>query len=277
MADFLARLPNILGAADLTALSSAIVQSHKQEKPVMMAMGAHVIKVGLNPVVVDMMRRGILTAIAMNGAGIIHDVEVAMAGKTSEDVRKGLEEGDFGVTQDSADFLNQCVARAAEDGQGLGAAVGRGIAESGLPYVDESILAAAYRLGIPATVHVAMGTDVLHVHPEFNPGAVGEASHLDFRRFAAVVSDLEGGVYLNVGSAVVLPEVFLKALTLVRNMGYKVKAFTTANLDFIRHYRPAVNVVSRPTSLGGRGYNLVGHHEILLPLLAAAVIEALGS
>jgi hypothetical protein len=276
-ADFLASLPNILGADDLRGLAGAIVASHRAERPVMMAMGAHVIKVGLNPIVADLIERGILSAVALNGAGIIHDVEVAMIGRTSEDVQKGLEGGAFGMTKDSADFLNQSIAQAAATGEGLGAAVGRHIVETDLPYVGDSILGVAYRRGIPATVHVAMGTDVLHVHPEFDPTVVGAASHRDFRLFASVVSDLEGGVYLNVGSAVILPEVFLKALTLVRNMGAEVKSFTTANLDFIRHYRPMANVVTRPTSLGGTGYSLVGHHEIMFPLLAASIIEALGS
>jgi hypothetical protein len=277
LAGFLGRLPNILGAADFKAVLEAIVRSHHAGKDVVAAMGAHVIKVGLNPIVVDLMDRGIVTAVALNGAGIIHDVEVALAGKTSEDVQAGLEKGDFGMTKDSADFLNQSIAEGTEAGLGLGAAVGRGIVMKGLPYGRESILAAAYRLDLPATVHVAMGTDVLHVHPEFDPCAVGTASHQDFRRFARVVSQLEGGTYLNVGSAVILPEVFLKALTLVRNMGYEVKSFTTVNMDFIRHYRPTTNVVTRPTSLGGKGYSLVGHHEIMFPLLAAAVIEQLDS
>ena len=276
-ADFLASLPNILGAHDLRGIAGAIVASHRAKRPVMMAMGAHVIKVGLNPIVADLIERGILSAVALNGAGIIHDVEVAMIGRTSEDVQKGLEDGAFGMTKDSADFLNQSIARAAATGEGLGAAVGRHIAETDLPYAGESILGVAYHHGIPATVHVAMGTDVLHVHPEFDPTVVGAASHRDFRLFASVVSDLEGGVYLNVGSAVILPEVFLKALTLVRNMGAEVKSFTTANLDFIRHYRPMTNVVTRPTILGGKGYRLVGHHEIMLPLLAASIIESLGS
>ena len=277
LSDFLARLPDILAGADFKALSEAVVSAHKAGKPVVMGMGAHVIKVGLSPIVVDMMKRGILTAIALNGAGIIHDVEVAMVGRTSEDVQEGLEEGEFGMTKETADFLNQSIARAANTGTGLGVAVGAGIVDGDLPYAQDSIMAAAYRLGIPATVHVAIGTDVLHVHPRFDPGAVGEASYRDFRLLASVISDLEGGVYFNVGSAVILPEVFLKALTLVRNMGRKVKSFTTANLDFIRHYRPMTNVVTRPTSPGGRGYSLVGHHEIMLPLLAAAVIEKLGS
>ncbi|NVM56752.1 MAG: hypothetical protein HWN51_01340, partial [Desulfobacterales bacterium] len=227
-------------------------------------------------VVVDMMERGVFTAIAMNGAGIIHDVELAMIGKTSEDVLEGLEHGAFGMAKDSADFLNRAITKAGKEGLGLGEAVGRAIIEENLPFGKESILATALRLQIPATVHVAIGTDILHIHHGFDPEAAGKASHLDFRLFASVVATLEDGVYMNVGSAVILPEVFLKALTLVRNMGYKVDRFTAVNMDFIQHYRATTNVVNRPTSKGGKGYTLIGHHEIMFPLLAAAVIERIG-
>ncbi len=273
--DFIDRLPDILGANDLKAVVSAIATSRKTDKRVVMAMGAHVIKVGLNPVVIDMMERGIITAIALNGAGIIHDLELAMVGRTSEEVLEGLEQGAFGMARDSADFLNQTISGTEKEGLGLGAAVGRAIIKKQLPFAGESIFAAAYRLNVPATVHVAIGTDIIHIHPEFEPGAVGRASHLDFRLFASVIAGLEEGVYLNVGSAVILPEVFLKALTLVRNMGHKVEKFTTVNMDFIRHYRPTTNVITRPVSMGGKGYTLLGHHEIMFPLLAAAVIEKL--
>lgn len=272
---FLESLPNILAGADFKAVVAAIVKAGNEDKPVVMAMGAHVIKVGLNPVLIDLMKRGIITAIALNGAGIIHDLELAMVGRTSEDVQEGLEKGAFGMAKESADFLNHAIGKAREEEQGLGRAVGEAILQQGLPFADESLLAAAAELDIPATVHVAVGTDIIHIHPGFDPAAAGKASHLDFRLFASVVAALEGGVYLNVGSAVVLPEVFLKALTLVRNLGHKVDRFTTVNMDFIRHYRPMTNVVCRPTSKGGSGYSLVGHHEIMLPLLAAAVIEKL--
>lgn len=271
--DFLERLPNILGAKDFKAVVSAIVKAHKASKHVVMAMGAHVIKVGLNPVVVDMMERGVITAIAMNGAGIIHDLELALIGRTSEDVLEGLEQGAFGMAEESADFLNRAIAQAGKEGSGLGQAVGRAIIKENLPFVKDSILATAARLEIPATVHVAIGTDIIHIHPGFDPEAAGKASYDDFRLFASVVAALEDGVYMNIGSAVIMPEVFLKALTLVRNLGHKVKRFTTVNMDFIRHYRPMTNVVHRPTASGGQGYALIGHHEMMFPLLAAAVIE----
>lgn len=271
--DFLLRLPNILAARDFRDVVSAVAKAHSAGKHVVMAMGAHVIKVGLNPLVTDMLERGIITAIAMNGAGIIHDLELAMVGRTSEEVLEGLEQGAFGMAKESVDFLNRAISKADKDGLGLGQAVGRAITQERLPFAKESILATAARLEIPATVHVAIGTDIIHIHPGFDPGAAGKASHLDFRLFASVVAALENGVYLNIGSAVILPEVFLKALTLVRNMGHKVERFTAVNMDFIRHYRPMTNVVSRPTSRGGKGYSLIGHHEIMFPLLAAAVIE----
>jgi hypothetical protein len=274
--DFLDRIPNILAAKDLRAVVSAIANAHKENKPVVLAMGAHVIKVGLNPVVIDLMGRGIITAVAMNGAGIIHDLELAMIGRTSEEVLEGLEHGTFGMAQETADFLNHAIAEAAAKDLGLGRAVGRAILSKSLPFANDSIFATAVELDIPITVHVAVGTDIIHIHPGFDPEAAGKASHLDFRTFSSVIAGLEGGVYLNVGSAVILPEVFLKALTLVRNTGHKVERFTAVNMDFIRHYRSTTNVVQRPTSMGGAGYTLIGHHEIMLPLLAAAVIEALG-
>jgi len=271
--DFLQRLPKILAAKDFKAVVSAIEKAHKKDKHVVTAMGAHVMKVGLNPIVVDMMERGVITAIAVNGAGIIHDLELALIGRTSEDVLEGLEHGAFGMAKESADFLNRASAKAAKEGLGLGRAVGRAIIAEKLPFLKDSILATAARLEIPATVHVAMGTDIIHIHPGFNAEAVGKASYDDFRLFASVVAALEDGVYMNIGSAVIMPEVFLKALTLVRNLGHDVKRFTTVNMDFIQHYRPMTNVVHRPTASGGQGYALIGHHEIMFPLLAAAVIE----
>jgi hypothetical protein len=271
--DFLEQLPNILAAKDFKSVVSAIAAAHKGGKNVVAAMGAHVIKAGLNPIVIDMMERGIITAVAMNGAGIVHDLELAMIGRTSEEVLEGLEHGAFGMAQETADFLNGAMSKAGMENLGLGQAVGQAIIEADLPFGKESIFAAAVRLDIPATVHVAIGTDIIHIHPGFDPGAAGKATHLDFRIFSSVVAELEGGVYMNVGSAVILPEVFLKALTLVRNMGHKVERFTAVNMDFIRHYRSTTNVVERPTSMGGAGYTIVGHHEIMFPLLAAAVIE----
>ena len=275
--DFLDRLPAILAGADLRGLIAAVADAHLGERSVILAMGAHVIKVGLSPVIIDLMERGIITAVALNGAGIIHDYELALTGTTSEDVAGGLSDGRFGVTRETGEGLAAAIRLAGAEEIGLGRAVGRSIREAGPTWEQASILAAGDRLGIPVTVHVAIGTDVIHLHPDFPPGLAGAASHLDFRIFASAVATLTDGVYLNVGSAVILPEVFLKALTLVRNRGHRVERFTAANLDFIRHYRPLTNVVARPTAAGGRGYNLVGHHEILIPLLAAGVIERIAS
>jgi hypothetical protein len=269
---FLERLPPVLAAADLRDAIAAIAAAHRLGRPVVFGMGAHVIKTGLSPIVIDLMARGILTGVAMNGAGIVHDLEVALAGRTSEEVGAGLEDGRFGMAEETGGFL----ARAVAVGEGgLGRRVGRAIADAGLPFADRSILAAGRRLGVPVTVHVAVGTDIIHMHPGFDAARTGEASHLDFRILAAQVAKLEGGVYVNAGSAVILPEVFLKALNVARNLGHVVNAFTTVNLDFIRHYRPMTNVVCRPTARGGRGISLVGHHEIMVPLIAAGVIEAL--
>jgi hypothetical protein len=214
--------------------------------------------------------------VAMNGAGIIHDVELAMVGQTSEDVAAALEDGSFGMARETCALLAEALDAGPDNDTGLGAAVGRIILDKRLPLADQSILAAGARLGIPVTVHVAIGTDIIHMHPGFDARQTGAASHRDFRLFASVVSTLEKGVYLNVGSAVILPEIFLKATTLVRNLGHPLKNFTTVNLDFVKHYRPLTNVINRPTAKGGQGINLVGHHEILLPLIAAGVIEEIG-
>jgi hypothetical protein len=275
--EFVERLPAILGAADLKEVVRRISEARKQDKTVLLGMGAHAIKVGLSPVIIDLMQRRILTGVAFNGAGIIHDTEIALAGKTSEEVGPALADGSFGMSHETAEFLNVTVARAAESNEGLGAAVGRALLEKDVPHVKFSILAAGARLGIPVTVHVALGTDTIHIHPSFDAAATGQASHLDFRIFAGEVATLKGGVYLNLGSAVLMPEVFLKALTLVRNLGHDAHEFTTINMDFMRHYRPRVNVVQRPTEQSGKGFELIGHHEIMLPLLAAAIIESMDS
>lgn len=275
LSQFLDRLPRILAGRDLRRTIGAIASAYRDERTVVMGMGGHVIKVGLNPLVVDLMRRGILSAVAMNGAGIIHDLEVALAGKTSEDVAAALADGAFGMARETAAHINAAIGDAGLNALGLGEAVGRRIDEQRMPFADQSILAAGIRFGVPVTVHVAMGTDIVHMHPEFDPAAAGAASHRDFRTFASVVATLERGVYLNVGSAVVLPEVFLKAVTLARNLGHPLAGLTTVNMDFIRHYRPMTNVVQRPTLRDGQGINLVGHHEIMLPLIAAGVIETL--
>jgi hypothetical protein len=268
------KLPDILAARQLRALVDRVTKAAKEHKTIILGMGAHTIKIGLSPIILDLMERGILSGIAMNGAGIIHDLEIAMIGATSEDVASGLSEGKFGMAHETGEFLNNAIKKGAREGHGLGYSVGKHILEASLPFTQYSVVAGAARLNIPITVHVAIGTDILHIHPEVDGAAIGETSHRDFRIFSALVSRLEGGVYINLGSAVILPEVFLKALTLVRNMGIQVKDFTTVDMDFIRHYRPVTNVVERPTLDGGYGISLIGHNEIMFPLLAAAVIEA---
>ena len=274
--DFMARLPDILAGRQLKNVIAAIVAAYRAGRTIMFGMGAHVIKVGLNPIVIDLMERGVITSVAMNGAGIIHDVELAMVGQTSEDVAAALGDGSFGMAGETCALLAEALDAGQNNDAGLGAAVGRTILDQGLPLANLSILAAGARLGIPVTVHVAIGTDIIHMHPGFDARQAGAASHRDFRLFASVVSTLEKGVYLNVGSAVILPEIFLKATTLVRNLGHPLNDFTTVNLDFIKHYRPLINMINRPTAKGGQGINLVGHHEILLPLIAAGVIEEIG-
>ena len=275
-AAFLDGLPRILAGGTLRALRDEILRARARRRPVIWGLGAHVIKVGLSPVVIDLMERRLVTAIALNGAGIVHDFELAVAGRTSEDVEEGLASGAFGMARETGEEVNRAIVAGDGDGLGLGAAVGRYLAtrRPRARHADLSLLAAAWRLGLPATVHVAIGTDIVHVHPACDPGALGRATHLDFRTFAGEVARLGGGgVYLNVGSAVVLPEVFLKAVTLARNLGHRLSDFATGNLDFLQSYRPGVNVVERPVRGSGRGYRLTGHHEILVPLLAAALVE----
>ncbi len=270
---FLERLPAILAGDDLNGVIHAIAKAKADNRQIFLAMGAHVIKVGLNPILIDLMERGLINMLSLNGAGIIHDLEVAMNGKTSEDVAASMGDGGFGMAEETSVFLGRAIKAAAKENKGLGRAVGDLINQEKMPFRDQSIIATGARLDIPVTVHVAMGTDIIHMHPDFDPAACGAASHLDFRIFSAMVARLEQGVFINAGSAVILPEVFLKALTLVRNLGHTPDNFTTVNLDFIRHYRPMTNVVNRPTLKGGKGYSIVGHHEILIPLIAAGVIE----
>ncbi|MBI3609155.1 MAG: hypothetical protein HY204_00425 [Nitrospirae bacterium] len=270
---FIDSLPAILAAKDFKAVIQAVVTAHKRKRPVIVGMGAHLTKVGLNPILIHLMERGVISALAVNGAVIIHDFELAMAGKTSEDVDEQLGSGAFGMAEETGRCLNEAIIKGVGQGMGIGESVGRWIHESKAPHKRHSLMATGYRLGIPVTVHVAIGTDIIHMHPSVSGAALGEGSLLDFRRLAAVVARLEGGVYLNIGSAVILPEVFLKALTLVRNLGHTVDRFTTVNMDFIQQYRPLTNVVRRPTQNGGRGYSLTGHHEIMVPLLAAGIIE----
>jgi hypothetical protein len=276
---FYRALPDILAVKTLRAVAGAIAQAHRKRRPVVVGIGAHVIKVGLAPILVNWMEQGLITAVAMNGAGIIHDFELALMGHTSEEVDAEIDEGRFGMAEETGSILNEAIALGHHSGQGLGEAVGTYInrAKGQFPNRTTSILATGARLGIPVTVHVAVGTDIIHMHPAADGAAIGATSLLDFRRLAAVVAGMEGGVYVNIGSAVVLPEVFLKTVSLGRNLGHPLSKITTVNMDFLAHYRPLTNVVRRPTQKGGKGYSLIGHHEIMLPLLVAAVMEELGS
>jgi deoxyhypusine synthase len=271
---FLEGLPSILAAADLRAVIEATARARARRRTLLWGFGAHLIKVGLAPVMVDLMERGFVSGLLMNGAGCVHDLELAMMGRTSEDVGPALDDGSFGMARETTERLNAAIADGHRDGLGMGAAIAREIREGRYPHRDRSVLATASRLGIPATVHAAIGTDIHHMHAGADGAALGATSYRDFETLASLVATLEDGVLFNIGSAVILPEVFLKALSLARNLGYRVRRFTTVNLDFLRQYRPSVNVVERPTRLGGRGISLVGHHEIMLPLIAAGVIEA---
>lgn len=273
--EFLRSLPDILAAESFREAVSAVACAVREGKVTALGMGGHPIKVGLAPILIDLMKRGVIRALAMNGSGIVHDFEMAFAGRTSEDVDASIDDGAFGMAEETGRILNEAITEGSRAGLGIGEAVGQRIVQDRLPHADMSLLAAGVRLGVPVTVHVAVGTDILHVHPQANGAAIGEASFIDFRTFASVVSRLEGGVYINLGSAVILPEVFLKALTLARSQGHRVDRFVTVNMDFIQHYRPLNNVVRRPTQKAGRGIALTGHHEILFPLFAAAVIEEL--
>ena len=273
-AQFVDGLPNILFGQDFRAVVEAVSAARRGRRPVILGLGAHVIKCGLSPVLIGLMERGIITCIAMNGAGSIHDVEIALTGQTSEDVAAGLRDGAFGMARETGELIQQAIADAGED-VGLGLAIGRRLLRVPTPNTHLSLLATAARLQIPATVHVAIGTDIVHMRAGARGAEIGQASFTDFRLFTAVVKDLRGGVYLNAGSAVILPEVFLKAFTIAQNLGARLGDFTTVDLDMISHYRPTVNVVRRPAAVGGRGFSLNGRHEILVPLLACAVLEKL--
>jgi hypothetical protein len=275
LSDFLDSLPQVLAADHLRAVVQAVVQARRAERPVIMAMGAHVIKVGMSPLIIDAMERGIITGVAFNGAGMIHDVEMALAGHTSEDVAESLTDGSFGTARQTGEFISNAVAE--ELSPGLGESVGKALTQAAPPCLDLSVLAAGARLEMPVTIHVSLGADIIHMHPSFDASATGKASHYDFRLLAGQVAELKGGVYFNVGSAVVLPEVFLKALSAARNLGNTVKDFTTVNLDMLPHYRPVTNVVNRPVLPGGQGFNIIGHHEINLPLIFALIREGLES
>ena len=270
---FVDSLPRMLAAADFKAIVGAIADARRQGAGVVWGLGAHVIKTGLGAIIIDLMERGFVSAIATNGASIIHDFEIALVGATSEDVDEALGPGRFGMADETGRLLNGAINDGVGAGLGIGQAVTAFLAAKQPQFAKHSILAAAGRLNIPVTVHVAMGTDIIHMHPAASGAALGEGSLRDFRYFVSNVARLERGVYLNCGSAVVLPEVFLKALALARNRGFALAELTTVNLDFIRSYRPQTNVVARPTAGTGHGYSLVGHHELMIPLLAAALVE----
>ncbi len=270
---FINSLPDILSARNFKEIVDAVVLANKKNKTIALAMGAHPIKVGLNPIIIDLMKRGIITHVAMNGACIVHDFELAYVGRTSEDVDHELVTGTFGMAEETGRMLNEAIKEGANNGLGIGRAVGDLLIKRNFRYNNNSILAAAVRCNVPVTVHVAIGTDIIHMHPSADGAAIGAGTMRDFRTFVSMAAGLEKGVYINLGSAVLMPEIFLKAVSVVRNLGYRLKDFTTVNMDFIQHYRPNTNVVKRPTIGGGRGYAITGHHEIMLPLLAAAVIE----
>ena len=270
--DFWESFPDVLASKDLHALVRKIVHAVRSKKPVLVMMGAHVIKVGLSPIIIDLLGKGMIQGIAMNGAGAIHDAELTYFGKTSEDVAELLKNGLFGMARETAEILNESVQEGQREGLGFGEAMGKRIVQDEPDHFGLSILGQAYRLGIPVTVHAAIGTDIVHQHPSADGAAIGETSLRDFRIWTNLVSRIgNGGVVLLFGSSVILPEVFLKALTVARNVHGKVTDFTTANFDMIHHYRPQVNLVERPTQGGGKGFNFVGHHEIMIPLLATAI------
>ena len=276
LAQWLDSLPHILAADSLRAVVAAIAQARTRKRNIIWGLGGHVIKCGLAPILIDLMRRGYATAFVLNGAAAIHDFEIALAGQTSEDVEAVLPDGRFGAAEETGREMNEAIAAGARDALGMGEALGRRLDEiAAADFAPVSLVLEAWRASTPVTVHVAIGTDTPHMHPTVDAAALGSATHRDFRLLCSLVAGLhDGGVYLNVGSAVVLPEVFLKAVSAVRNLGHPLADFTTVNLDFLQHYRPKLNVVERPhAKSGGAGYALTGHHELLVPLLAACLIE----
>ncbi len=273
---FLASLPKILKGSDFLALVDAIVTAHRNKKPVIVMMGGHVIKCGLSPLLIALVKRGVITGFAFNGASSIHDFEIALIGETSEDVSVYLQTGQFGMWEETGHLMNTAIQHAADTGIGMGEALGKQLVEMNAPYNASSLLATGVQYDVPITVHVAIGTDIIHQHPAANGAAIGAASFTDFRLLTGLVEELEGGgVVLNLGSAVILPEVFLKALTIARNLGNTVSHFTTANFDMNQQYRPVENVVKRPTEMGGKGYTFTGHHELMIPLLVQAILSRL--
>jgi hypothetical protein len=275
VAALLDTMPHILTADAIRTIATDIAQARAKNRAIIWGIGGHVIKTGLAPILIDLMRRGFATAIAMNGSGVIHDFEIAIAGWTSEDVDSALATGEFGMAEETGRLINEAIKRGFNDDCGIGESAGRALAELKPQYQEFSMLHEAYKMRIPITAHVTIGTDIIHIHPQADGAAIGAATYRDFLLFTSLVKDLDGGgVYLNIGSAVTMPEVFLKAVTVVRNLGHSLKDFTTANFDFIQHYRPLTNVVRRPVANGaGRGYSITGHHEIMIPLLAAAIIN----
>jgi hypothetical protein len=272
--DFLNALPDILAVQSLRAVAAQVRRARSLRKPIIWGMGGHVIKTGLAPIIIDLLRQGYVSAIAGNGSVLVHDAEMALVGSTSEDVDATLGAGAFGAAEETGRLLNEAALAGAHDALGLGEALGRKLVALNPPHIHLSLLCAAYTARVPFTAHLSIGADIAHFHPSVDGASLGATSHTDFRLLAELVRRMDGGgVYLNIGSAVVLPEVFLKAVTLVRNLGHTLADFTTANFDFIQSYRPLTNVVRRPTSAGaGRGYSLTGHHELLIPLLAAAIL-----
>jgi len=268
--------PHILKGKDILSVVDGFVAAHRRGRAIIFALGAHVIKCGLSPLLIEMMRRGWLQGLVLNGAGAIHDLEVALIGMTSEDVAQNLISGQFGMVDETPRLINKALQEFEGEHVGMGAALGEAIAHGDFPYRQYSLLAAAYTYQVPLTVHVAIGADTIHMHPTTDGALLGQATYRDFQRLTLLLRELhDGGCYWNIGSAVLLPEVFLKALTLCRNVGYPVERFLTVNLDMIQHYRPEYNVVQRPTQHGGAGYTLIGHHEIMLPLLYAMILETL--
>jgi len=274
-AQFIDSLPRLLVGNDFRAIVRATATAVRSNKPVVAMMGAHTVKCGLNPIFVDLIQRGVINAVAFNGATAIHDFELAYIGETSEDVQRGLDDGSFGMIDETGRLMNLALAAGVKQGIGAGRALGEAIVTGQFRNRELSILHQGVASSVPVTVHIAVGTDIIHQHPTTDGSVLGEATYLDFQKFAAVAARLEGGIVLNIGSAVVMPEVFLKALTIARNLGHKVENFTTVTFDMVRHYRPTENVVRRPTHKGGQGYYIVGHHELLVPLWAAATLEQL--
>lgn len=272
--DFYDSLPDILAASNFKSIVEAVVSAHNKKKPVIFMMGAHVIKCGLNPVIIELMKKKVITTISLNGAGAIHDFEIALIGRTSEDVSDALEDGSFGMAKETALYINGAFQEAVEKDIGAGRAIAEVINSEKFPFRNQSLLYNALKEDVLATVHIAIGTDIIHQHPSFDAGAAGEASLKDFHSLIEEIAGLgDGGVVLNIGSSVILPEVFLKAINVARNLGHKVKDFTACNFDMMYHYRPYQNVVTRPVRSGGKGYNIIGHHEIMMPLLYRSVIE----